>query len=620
MQPSTEPGADASNPVAGAIRSIAPHLVFAFVFTAAVNLLFLASPIYMMQLYGRVLNSRSIETLVSLSIALLLALTAMAAADATRGRLLARAGARMTGRLTGPVARRALAEGKGRVAPAMEDVDVLRRFLGGGPAATLLDTPFTLLFLFILFLLHPMLGAVASLGGLAILCVIGAGRIVEARRDRRIGLAAQTVARLEAGLGADRGEARALRIGDGLAARLAKARSGLADLRLGAGEQSASIGATARFFRLAAHSAALATGAVLAIDGHLQPSAMLAAAILTGRALGPIEALPGALRNANLARAALDAIEKRLDGREPATVATGGGGVAIDARRLVAAPRGSTRAALRSISFTVNPGEVISVAGSSGAGKSMLLRCLAGAEPVKSGELRIDRIDVGGGWPDGLSARIGWLPQEAPLYPGTVRDNIACFAPASVEEVRRAAIRAGALGAIESLPRGFETEIEQGGAALSPQLRQAIAFTRALMGDPGLVLLDQPTAHMDAQGEVAALNAIRKLKSEGVTVLVVSHKPVLATLADRIMLIEDGTIEVFEDRETVLGAMRRQSLRAVAAPQPVAPGGRSAPPPPGASPTLAQNHPARDASRVAPAPERATGVTPGRPAGGKVAP
>jgi len=554
------------NPAAEALRSIAPHLGFAFLFSAAVNVLFLASPLYMMQLYGRVLNSRSIETLASLSIALALALIAMAAADAARGRLLVRAGARVATRLGPITARAALAEGKGRVGPALEEVDLVRRFFGGGAAATLMDAPFTIFFLFVLFLLHPMLGLVATLGAAAILAVIAVSRLIEARRDRRIAEGAQAVARTEAGLGSDRGEIRALGLDRGLAERLAAEHDGVGSLKLAAGELSASVGATARFCRLAAHSAALATGAVLAIDGALAPSAMLAAAILAGRALGPIEALPGALRHARMARGALDGHETRLDRPAEAAPAVTGeplGGATVEVRRLVAMPRGATRATLRSVSFTIRAGEVVSVAGASGSGKSTLLRCLAGAEPVKSGEIRIDGVDITAARTSALTGRIGWLPQDMPLYPGTVHDNIARFSHAWIEDVRRAARRAGALAAIDALPHGFETELEAGAVNLSPHLRQGVAFARALMGDPGIVLLDQPTAHMDAAGEVATLNAIRKLKADGVTVIVVSHKPVLATLADRIMLLDDGVIEVFEDRDTVLVAMRRQSLRAV---------------------------------------------------------
>ncbi len=556
----SEPVQRDARPVAEAARGIRLHLLLAFLFSALVNVLFLASPLYMMQLYGRVLNSRSIETLVSISIALVLVLVVMGAADAARGRLLARAAGRLASRLAPPVARRAMTEGRGRVAADLAEVETLRRFIGGGATATLMDAPFTLLFLFVLFLLHPLLGLVATLGAAAILTVIGLSRLVEARRDRRIAEASRDAEAVSAALAADRGEIRALGLTDGLAAKVAAGHAATGRLQMDAGDASASVGATTRTLRLAAHSAALATGAALAIEGTLAPSAMLAAAILAGRALGPIEALPTALRSARRARDAVTGLETRLAGSAVAPAAAPGRRhpATVEVRRLVAIPGGGSRAALRSISFTIAAGEVVSIAGPSGAGKSTLLRCLAGADTIRSGEVRIAGVDLGAGG----GAGIGWLPQEAPLFPGTVRDNIARFGDASDEAVRAVAQRAGALAAIERLPRGFATELDV--AAAGASLRQAIGFARALLSNPGLLLLDQPTAHLDAAGEVAVLNAIRLLKSEGVTIMLVSHKPVLATVADRIMLMQDGSIEVFEEREAVLNAIRHRSLRPVA--------------------------------------------------------
>jgi ATP-binding cassette subfamily C exporter for protease/lipase len=547
-----------SGSVSEAARSIRMHLLLAFLLGAVVNVLFLASPLYMMQLYGRVLNARSIETLVSLTIALVLVLVLMGAADAARGRLLARAAGRVAVQLAPPVTQRALAEGTGRAAADLAEVEAIRRFLGGGAGATLMDAPFTLLFLCVLFLLHPLLGLAATVGAVVILLVIAASRLVEVRRDRRIAEASRHADGLTAALGGDRGEIRALGLAPGLAARVASGHDSVTRLRLAQGDAAASVGATTRTLRLAAHSGALATGAALAIEGALAPSAMLAAAILAGRALGPIEALPGALRSATRARAAAATIEDRL-GRVPDRPPAPAGAprpATVDVRRLVAVPAGATRAALRSISFSIAAGEVVSIAGPSGAGKSTLLRCLAGADAIRSGEVRIAGRDVGSG-----GVVTGWLPQEVPLYPGTVRDNIARFAEAPDEAVHAAAERAGALAVIERLPQGFSADIDA--APTGAGLRQAIGLARALLPRPDLLLLDQPTAHLDAAGEVAAMNAIRALKAEGVTIVLVSHKPVLATLADRIMLMQDGTIEVFEDRDVVLNALRRRSIRPV---------------------------------------------------------
>lgn len=556
--PASMPDPAPSPSAAEAPGGVRLHLLLAFLFGGLVNVLFLASPLYMMQLYGRVLNSRSVETLVSISIALAFAVILMGAADAVRGRLLTRAAARLASRLYAPTARHALAEGKGRLTTRTSEVETIRKFVGGGAVATLMDAPFTLLFLLVLFLVHPMLGLVATLGAAAILLVIGLSRLVEVHRERRIAESSRIAAEVGAALSSDRGEVRALGLVDGLTNRLAGEHEAACRMQIASGETTASVGATTRSLRLAAHSAALATGALLAIDGALAPSAMLAAAILAGRALGPVEALPGALRSAGLARDAaarlagsdsVDATPPDRRERRPATV---------DVRRLVVAPTGTSRTALRSIGFTIAAGEVISIAGPSGAGKSTLLRCLAGADPIRAGEVRIAGRDIGHG---GERAIVGWLPQDAPLYPGTVRANIARFGPASDAAVRAAVQRAGAADAIERLPQGLETPLQTG--SVSPGLRQLVAFARALLPIPDLLLLDQPTAHLDAAGEVAVLNTIRALKAEGVTILVVSNKPVLAALADRIMLLREGTVEVLEDRETVLNAMRRQALRPV---------------------------------------------------------
>lgn len=551
------------NPVAEAARSIRIHLMLAFGFGAAVNLLFLASPLYMMQLYGRVLNSRSIETLVSISIALAFALILMGAADAARGRLLARAAGRLSERLLAPAARQALVAGCGQAPANFADVEALRKFIAGGAVATIMDTPFTLFFLLVLFLIHPMLGLVASFGGIAILLVIGTARLGQVRRELRIAEQERFASALGGSLGSDRGEIRALGLAPGLAARLASSQGRADRMQLASGDINASVGATARTIRLAAHSAALATGAVLAIQDELAPSAMLAAAILAGRALGPVEALPTALRSGRLAREAAKRLESRTGDAGVAERARSGPDrpATLEVRRLVVVPQGAARAALRSVSFRIEAGETVSIAGPSGAGKSTLLRCIAGADPVRSGEIRFAGIEIGER-DGGTAPGVGWLPQDAPVFPGTVRENIARFGTVAEEEVRAAAERAGALTAIEWLPRGFDTEL--GSSAVPASLRQSIALARALLPQPRLLLLDQPTAHLDAAGEVAVLNAIQALKAAGVTIVLVSHKPVLSTLADRIMLMRDGSIEVFEERDTVLNAMRRKSLRTVA--------------------------------------------------------
>lgn len=549
-------GAKPLHSVRGAISS---HLTFAFIFSILVNTLFLASPLYMMQLYGRVLDSRSLETLASLSVALVLALVAMAAADAARGRMLVRAASRLERRLAaGGQAHPTGYSGR------LSDLATLRGFLAGSAATTLFDAPFTVLFLFVLFLLHPMLGLVATVGAVIILAAVAIGRYMARERDSRIQSGQTGIDALSAVLDRDRGDLKAFGAEQGLVARLLDGLSETGGLRQRGAEGSAALGAFNRFIRMAAHSGALATGAVLTLRGELAPAAMLASAILAGRALGPMESLMGALRQASAARGAYG----RLTAKD--TTATKSTGVKLDApgasvaaRRVMVMTDGSPRAALRGVSFDIAAGDVISIAGPTGSGKSTLARALAGIEPLRGGQVRVAGIDPASLDPVERAALIGWMPQEVLLYPGTVAENIARFGQFSHAEVMAAADRAGARAGIERLPQGFATQVGPGGCNLSLGIRQPVALARALFGSPALVILDQPTAHADAEAEVATLNAIRGLKQAGVTVLMVSHKPVMAAHADKILVMRDGTVELFEDRETVITAMRRQAIAPV---------------------------------------------------------
>lgn len=555
------PGATPRTTTAPATAAIRTHLVGSLVLSVFVNLLFLASPLYMMQLYGRVLDSGSIETLVALSAALMLALVAMAAADAGRGRLLARAAARIERRLCGPIA----AAGKDTAA-RLADLGHVRQVISGSSATTLFDAPFTLMFLATLFLLHPMLGLVATLGAAVILVAVGISRLISAPRDLDLARDQAGIDRLAEAADRGRDDLRALGADTGVVARLATRVEAAVTLRQRGAEHSAAIGAFTRMVRMAAHSAALATGAVLTLQGELSASAMLAAAILAGRALGPMETLSSALRQARSARAALGRIDTTLDaaaGSRSAPPAELRGALPVQMSRAMVLHPGANRAALRAASLYIAPGEVICVDGETGSGKSTLLRVMAGIETLKSGEARLAGQDPARLTAQARQSMIGWLPQDVVLYPGTVAENIARFADTPPEAVTQAVARAGAGRLIDRLPSGLHTQVGEGGVPVSPGTRQAIGLARALIGTPSLVLLDQPTAHADAEGEVAVLNAVKSLREAGVTVVIASHKPVLASLCDRILIMGEGRVDLFEDRDTVIDAMRRQTLGSV---------------------------------------------------------
>ena len=534
---------------------IAGHVTFALVFSVLVNTLFLASPLYMMQLYGRVLDSRSLETLASLSLVLLLALVAMAAADAARGRLLVRAAARIERRLL----HSPLPDNQ-RHADRLRDISVIRNFFSGSAAPTLFDAPFTLLFLGVLFLIHPYLGLVATAGAAVILLAVLLTRWIGRDRERTVAACDATLRDMSDTLDSDRGDLAMTGARANLDARLTGLMLQTGQARQQNAEQASAVGAFNRMIRLLAHGGALATGAILTLNGQLAPAAMLASAILAGRALGPMEALLSALRQASAAREAavrLTKAESAAPNRVqlPKDIAAG-----VALHRATMMFRNAKRPAIRNVSLSIKPGECISVAGPSGSGKSSLIRVIAGIDTPTNGQVRVAGFDPARMPTDSRAEMIGWMGQDVRLYPGTVAENIARFADVPFEQVVEAADRAEARAAIEDLPQGFATLIGRGGMDLTPGLRQRVALARALFGSPKMIIFDQPTAQADADGEIATLNALRRLKEAGTTLIVVSHKPVMAALADRILVMKDGAVSRFADRDEIISSMRRTSI------------------------------------------------------------
>ena len=537
---------------------IAGHVTFALIFSVLVNTLFLASPLYMMQLYGRVLDSRSLETLASLSLVLVLALVAMAAADAARGRLLVRAASRIERRLL----ETPLPDSQ-RHGDRLRDIGVVRGFFSGSAAPTLCDAPFTLLFLGVLFLIHPYLGLVASAGAGVILLAVLATRWLGRARERSIAAGDKALRTLSDTLDGDQGDLAMSGARPNLDARLSALMTDTAQARQINAEQASAVGAFNRMVRMLAHGGALATGAVLTLNGELAPAAMLASAILAGRALGPMETLLGALRQGSAARDAVDRLTKADTMPQAPVHLPHDGPLGVSVHRATLMIPNAKRPAIRSVSLTIDPGECISVAGASGSGKSSLVRAIAGLTRPTHGQVRVAGVDPAALPADARARVIGWMGQDARLYPGTVAENIARFAEVPPADILKVAEHAGARAAIEDLPQGFATRIGPDGIDLTPGMRQRVALARALFGAPGLVIFDQPTAHADAEGEIATLNALRRLKDSGTTLIVVSHKPVMAAMADRILVMKDGTAAQLADRDEIISTMRRSSIGAV---------------------------------------------------------
>ena len=527
----------------------------------AMNLLLFAMPLYTLQVYDRVLTSRSAETLVLLTLIVLFALSANTVLDAIRGRLLLRIGNAYAIKL-GPrlldasIARSArMSEPDGQ---ALRYMATVRNFIAGQQGlATLYDTPLVPLFLIAVYMMHMALGN-AMLFGIIVLLVLTAltevmtGGYLRAagesgiQAQRRIDGVMQNAEAVEA-MGMRAAMRDYWQVAQGRAMAEASA----------AGDRSASVGALAKWVRMLLNLMITGVGAWYVIHDEVTIGAMVAANILSARGLAPLETMIGAWKGLVGARIAVERINtvieifSRPEGAMQLPAPTG----EIVVERLVYGPPNAEQPTLKGISFRLPAGLWLGIVGPSAAGKSTLAKLVCGVWKPKSGVVRLDGADVYN-WPRGDFGRhCGYLPQDVELFAGTVRDNIARFlSKAEVDDAKvvAAAQMACVHDMVLRLPGGYEAQIGPGGAALSAGQRQRIGLARALLGEPRLVVLDEPNSNLDAEGEAALLEAIRRIKSKGTTVIMVGHRPSLLAGADLIGVIVDGQMQHFGPRDEVL--------------------------------------------------------------------
>jgi PrtD family type I secretion system ABC transporter len=507
--------------------------------------------------FDRVLSSRSEETLVMLSAGALVALAMMAGLDVLRARLLAACGVALD-RWLGPSVLQALVEQTARLGGAehlngLRDVATLRGFLIGAGVLALFDAPWLPLFLLLIFLFHPLLGAVA-LAGAALMLLLAALN----ERVTRAPLEQVLAAGRRAGRFIDASTANAETVSAlGMRPAVTRRWHALNEAALRAQAAASGLGATyaglTKFTRQFIQMAMLGAGAYLVIAQHLSAGVMIAATIILGRALAPVESLVAGWRSLVEVRGAWLRLEQLFAANPPAPAATRlpapKGNLAVE--RVFHMFPGAARPALRGVSFALSAGESLGVIGPTAAGKSTLARLLVGIWKPASGAVRLDGADVAT-WPrEDLGAHIGYVPQMVGLFAGTVAENIARLGEPNSGAVVRAAQRAHAHEMILRLPRGYDTELGEAGAGLSPGQRQRVALARALYGEPRLVVLDEPNANLDAEGDEALVRAMRDLKQAGVTVVVVAHRPSLLVNMDKLLVLKDGTVQMLGPRAEI---------------------------------------------------------------------
>jgi ATP-binding cassette subfamily C protein len=601
------PSKPGTEPLAEALKACRQHFVWAAVFSAFVNLLYLTPTLYMMQVYDRVVPTGGLTTLMLVTAVALFALAALGALDWLRGRLMLRAGLRLDRMLSGKVLARVVdLQAKSPNTQALREFDHVRGAIGGQGMLALFDAPWTPIYLLCCFLLHPAIGALTLVGACILFALAWLNerdtrpRLQKAMQSQNAAYAAQEAVASQAEV------VRALGMRQSSIARQIEQRqlatAAQADAQLAGGHYSGAI----KFLRLVLQSAALGLAAYLAVKSEISVGSIIASSVLLSRAVAPIEMLVGVWPSLVQALASWGTLTDLFAGT-----------ASVDrARTLLPDPRGrlqvegitvkfpdTEQPQLRGVSFALTPGQTLGVVGSSGSGKTTLARVIAGALKPQAGAIRLDGAEYEAREGDELARWIGYLPQVPSLFAGSIKDNISRFSTSSGVDPEtadrgavKAAIAAGAHELILRLPQGYDTILGPFGQGLSAGQAQRVALARALYDDPVLLVLDEPNSNLDQEGEAALMQAILGAAARGAAVVIIAHRAGVLARVDRLLMMRDGMVQLEGPREEVLEKMRATAGRATS---PAAPPGQ-----PVAGSAQIRPQQARQAQSGSPAPRR----------------
>lgn len=527
-------------------------------FSVAVNLLMLTVPLYMIQVFDRVLSSGSIDTLVMLTIIALGAIVLFGLFECLRSLLLARTGARLEATLGGPLLAASITNrtmGDRSEAQGLRDLAQLRSFLSGPVVSTLFDVPMMPLYVLVVFLIHPSLGWIMLVGAIILFGIAVVNQLAS-----RAPLALQNK-HMSAALETAQAHVRNAEVVQAMGmfpeSVTAWGKENAQALRamLSASSRNAALAAFSKVFRLFLQVGLLGFGAWLVLQEELSAGMIFASTLVGARALAPVDGAISSWQALVQARAAYRRIQFYLESAgdfSPRTELPDPKGD-VAAEQVAYVPRKGAKPVLKGVSFDIKAGEAIGVVGPTGAGKSTLARLLVGALPATAGAVRLDGSDIANWDRDQLGRQIGYLPQDVELFPGTIAENIARLrTDATSEDVIAAAELAHVHDLIVSLPEGYETRIDPSGFELSGGQRQRIALARAFYGTPRMVVLDEPNANLDDAGEQALMRALRDAKNRGITTIVIAHRPAIIEIVDRILVLRDGMIEMYGPKAEVL--------------------------------------------------------------------
>ncbi len=556
-----KPETEGQNLLWDGIRAARPAFISAIFFSFFINILAFVGPLYMLQIYDRVITSRNELTLVFITLIAAFLLIVFAALEKIRSAVLVRAGllfdSKTRSRLFEVVLHGTLKQPGVAHSSTLREIDVIREFLTGSGLISFCDVPWVPIFVIGCFILHPWFGWVATAGAVLIFGFAVANEVLTRKQLKSAAVSSSQAGAYAAATFRNVEVLLAMGMWRPLRDKWLVRQNAVLELQAVASDRAGMLVSATKFLRAFLQIAILGTGAYLAITQEATAGAMIAASIIMGRALAPVEVVVSQWKTFLAARSAYDRISALLElvPAKPKRMKLPDPTGELSVENLAVAPPGAKRPVIHGVSFALPAGTALGIIGPSAAGKSTLARALVGVWPILMGAVRIDGGELTNWDSEQLGRHIGYLPQDVELFSGTIAENICRFQKVDEAKIIAAAQMAGVHTMIQTMPDGYNTQIGDGGQSLSGGQRQRVGLARALYGMPVLVILDEPNASLDADGEAALMGALQQLKASGSTVILITHKTNILSIMDKLLVMANGQVQGFGDRDEVFARL-----------------------------------------------------------------
>ncbi len=554
-----------------AFKAVRHYFIYAGAFSAAINILMLVPVLYMLQVYDRVMSSGSLSTLATLTIIMVFLLAAMGGFEWVRTMILTSASNKIETGLRDRVFDASFKQnlysgGMGGGSQPNSDLSQLRQFMTGNGLFAFFDAPWFPIYIAVMFMFHPWFGVVGIISGIVMVAFAFATEKATNDKLKQANVEANWVNNQINGSMRNSEVIAAMGMIDGIRHRQQERADKVLFLQTDASRRAGLLGTFSKSFRMITQSLILGLGALLALEQEISPGMVIAGSLLLGRALAPIDLLVGTWKGFSVARAQYERLGQLLERipKDEDTMSLPAPTGQISVEGVYVTPPGAKAPVVAGVGFELDAGDILGIVGPSASGKSSLARALLGIWPTGGGKVRLDGADIFSWDRRELGPHIGYLPQDIELFDGSISENISRFGDLDPEKVVQAAQLAGVHDLILRLPNGYDTVIGGSGGILSGGQRQRIGLARAVYGNPKLLVLDEPNSNLDDQGERELVLALQRVKEQGCTVIVITHRTMVLMVTDKILVMKDGTAKSFGPREQVLASLMPQNKAAQA--------------------------------------------------------